>query len=121
MTDARVEWERCKPWIEAATKESPLADDIETIEWKLAAGKYQLASSANAAVLVERARFDSQEVLIARFGGGSLCELLDVIQPRLYEQARAEGRLMMSEGRLGWLKPAKARGYRLAWITMVKE
>lgn len=115
------EWERCKPWIEASIEVSPFADKISVIEEKIAAGIYRLESSANAACLIEYASYDDKPVLIIRFAGGSLEELLDVIEPRLYEEAKRAGRVIMGEGRLGWMKSAQARGYKLAWITMVKE
>lgn len=115
------EWARCKGWIAESAAYSPLADSIATIEANLENGAYRLAASANSAAIVERARFGERECLIVRFGGGDLEELLNIIEPRLYEEAKAEGRMMMSEGRIGWLKPAQARGYKLAWITMIKE
>lgn len=119
--DLGDEWERCKPWIVSAIANGPLADSLETVEAKIKCGQYMLASSENAAALVEFCKYGEHEVSLVRFGGGSLDELLDVIQPRVAAHAKETGRMMMSEGRLGWLKPAKARGYKLAWITMVKE
>lgn len=121
MTDPQADWARCKPWIEAAINESALGDTIERVEEKLANGSYRLVSTALAACLVEYATFNGRKALIVRFGGGDLIDLLDVIQPALYAEAKSCGRLMMAEGRLGWLKPAKERGYKLAWITMVKD
>lgn len=115
------DWERCKPWIEASIKASPLADGIETIQKKLANGTYRLESSPNAACIVEYADFDGHKALMIRFGGGNLDELLNTIEPKLASEARSSGRIILAEGRLGWLKPAQVRGYKLAWITMVKE
>lgn len=116
-----ADWIRCKPWIEASTKESAFCETIATIEQKLFDGKYRLASSPNAAAVIELCRYGENEVLLVRFAGGSIDELMNLIEPPLYAEAKATGRLMMGEGRLGWMKHAKAHGYRLAWITMVKD
>lgn len=116
------EWERCKPWIKASISESPLADSIETIEKRLEAGSYNLASSPNAAAIVEIANFDGKRAMIVRFGGGDLRELLDEIEPRVCLVAKQSGcEILLSEGRSGWKRSAEAKGYKLAWITMVKE
>jgi len=119
---ALSEWARCRRWIARAAEEGSLADSIETIERSLLDGTYRLVAGENCAAVVEVAEYDGTKAIIIRFAGGDLDELLNSIEPAVYAEGKHLGcEIVVGEGRWGWKKPAEAHGYRLAWITMIKD
>lgn len=121
MTDA-LTWAECRPLIEAALKTSPGLETIEDVERMIAEGKYFPFSGQHSCAVAEIARFSQHKAFNIVHGGGELSELLDVLEPKMCEFARAAGcTLMMGMGRKGWERAADKRGYRFAFITMAKE
>jgi hypothetical protein len=95
---------------------------METVERRLADGTYRLFAGENAAALVEIALYEGTKSAIVRFGGGDLDEILGPGQDLVLAYAAQQGcKVIVFEGRLGWKKPAEKCGFKLAWITMVKE
>jgi len=116
------EWVRCRGWIEAAVATGPGVETIEDVERLIEEGRYLLFSSPRSAAVAEIAQFARRKILIVVHGGGDLEELLDVLEPRMCAFARAEGcDTIMGTGRRGWERVTQKRGYRFAWINMIKD
>ena len=116
------EWVRCRPWIEAAVATGPEVETIDDIERLVGKGQYQLFAGACSAAVTEIAIFARRKILIVVHGGGDLDELLDVLEPRMCDFARAQGcDAIMGTGRRGWERVTQKRGYRFAWVNMIKD
>lgn len=116
------EWARCREWIKAATLHGPGFEDIATIEAKLASGIYSLWPGRNCAAIAEIRTYAKKRALAVIAGGGDMAELLKEIEPALCRYAKAMGcNMILGEGRKGWERTTKANGYRLGFITMVKD
>ncbi len=118
----REHWPRCRPWIEAALATGPGVETIEDVERLIESGQYQLWMGRNAAAVTEVTQFQRRKILTVMHGGGDLSELLDEIEPALCAFARAQGcDGIMGLGRKGWERVTQSRGYRLAYIAMIKD
>jgi len=122
VTEAQEQWQRCKPWIEAALKHSPGFETIEDVERLVAAGSYQFWQSDECAAITELCNYAQRKVLNVVHGGGDLTSLLDVLEPQMAAYAQANGcDGIMGTGRKGWERPSEKRGYRFACIVMIKD
>lgn len=120
--DTRGDWARCRGWIEAAVATGPGVETIDDVERLVGEGRYQLFTAPRSAAVTEIAQFTRRRILIVVHGGGDLEELLDVLEPRMCAFACAEGcDAIMGTGRRGWDRVTKKRGYRFAWINMIKD
>ena len=122
LTDAQREWQRCRPWIEAAVKRSPFGlETIDDVEAAIARGAYQFWPGRRSACVTEIQQYPRKKVLCVVHGGGVLSELIDEMEPALCAFARAAGcDLIAGIGRRGWARVTEKRGYRFGWITMLK-
>ncbi len=115
-------WARVRPWIEAALKRAPGLETIEDVDSFLESGKYLLFTSPNAAMVAQIIEYERKKAIYAIHGGGNLKELIDVIEPRMRACGKVNGcSLSMGMGRKGWERALKDKGYRLGWVTMIKE
>ncbi|HJR55328.1 MAG TPA: hypothetical protein VJ798_02020 [Rhizomicrobium sp.] len=115
-------WSRCRPWIEAAIATGPGVETIDDVERLLACGRYQFWAGRAAAAITEITEFQRRKILTVMHGGGDLAELLDEIEPALCAFAREQGcDGIMGLGRKGWERVTQPRGYRLAYIAMIKD
>jgi hypothetical protein len=115
-------WSRCRHWIEAAIATGPAIETIDDVERLLACGRYRLWSGRAAAAVTEITEFQQRRILTVLHGGGDLAELLDEIEPALCAFARSQGcDGIMGLGRRGWERVTTGRGYRLAYIAMIKD
>lgn len=122
MSVPQNEWERCKPWIEAAIAHSPGLETIEDIERQLAECTVQFWPAPNCAVITDVSMHNDKRVLTVRYGGGDLNELLTLVEPNLCEFARTAGcEAIIGLGRKGWERAAEKNGYRFAWVAMIKS
>jgi len=113
---------RCRAWIEAAVATGPGIETIDDVEALIGEGRYQLFTAPRSAAVTEIAQFARRKVLIVVHGGGDLDELLNVLEPRMCDFALAEGcDAIMGTGRRGWERATQKRGYRFAWINMIKD
>jgi hypothetical protein len=118
----QAEWARCRPWIEAALATSPNLESIEDVERAVERGAYQVWFGKDCCAITEIAQFEQRKILIVKHGGGDLTELLDVMEPKMCAFARANGcDGIMGEGRRGWERVTEKRGYRFAFLTMIKD
>ncbi len=118
---AASEWARCRHFIESALAHSPGLESIDDIERGIAEGRYQFWPGENCAAITEIADFARAKMLVVLHGGGDLSELIDGMEPALCTFARAAGcDGIMGLGRKGWQRVCESRGYRFAWLAMVK-
>jgi hypothetical protein len=95
---------------------------MEDVERLIASGQYQFWAGRNAAAVTEITEFQRRRILTVMHGGGALAQLLDEIEPALCAYAREQGcDGIMGLGRKGWERVTQARGYRLAYIAMIKD
>lgn len=115
-------WQRCKPWIEAALAQSNGFETIEDVEAGINDGSYQFWADENAAAITTILRFARRKALMVVHGGGDLTELLERLEPQMERYAQQRGcDAIMGQGRKGWERVCKTRGYRLAWVAMMKD
>lgn len=116
MTEAEITWlrsefERCKPWIEAALKRDVIgthdADDVWNV---IEAGQAQLWPTPNSAVVTKIDTYPKARILQAWLAGGKLREIRST-EARIREWAKAAGcDFFVIAGRRGWARALK--GYR---------
>lgn len=122
MTSPQAEWARLKHHIEAALATSPGFETIEDVEAFVACGKYQVFFGRESIAITEIASYPRRKVLNILHGGGDLNELLNELEPSMCAFARSQGcDAIMGTGRKGWERVTAARGYRFAWLNMVKD
>jgi hypothetical protein len=119
---ASSHWSRCRPWIEAAIATSPGFESIADVERLINNGSYQLWVGQNAVAVSETSDYARKKVLTVIHGGGDLAELLNTLEPQMFDYARSIGcNGMMGQGRKGWERACAARGYRFGFVTMFKD
>lgn len=117
------EWARCRPLIEAALATGPGFETIEDVERLLQENKYQVWFAPRSCVISEIVTHaNGRKTLHVVHMGGDLDELLEMIEPAICRWATAQGcGAIWGEGRRGWDRVMPRRGYRFAYVTMIKE
>lgn len=116
------EWARCRHYIEAALRHSPGLEDIEAVEGAVERGGYMLWTDANCAAITDISIYPSRKVLTIVHGGGDKAEMIGKLLPRIEEFAALQGcDLVAVTGRLGWLREGEKHGFRLGYVTMIKD
>lgn len=120
-----VQFERCRPWIEAALAEGGLYT-VEEVRGGLLAGACVLWPGEHCCIITERVPYDSGAVVLRVYaGGGETGEALAEIVS-LAPGIMAAGRLMgctevQVEGRPGWARTlGKALGFEL-WHVVLRK
>ena len=119
---ASSEWERCKPWIEAALEYAHGTHTIEDIEGGLRAGKFQFWSGRECAAVTVIIVYPRLKALNFFLLGGNLDELLNELEPAICAIARRIGCTReFGVGRKGFERVLKAKGYTPMWTYCSKE
>lgn len=108
-----TEWERCKPWIEAALRYAGGTHTIEDVEAAVVERRAMLLAGKQSAIVVEVKIFPRQRALHIWLAGGDLDELKSVFTSGQIDViARAHGcRHVTISGRRGWLRALKDEGF----------
>lgn len=112
------EWERCRPWIEAALEHAGGTHGIEDVEAGLASGDYQFWPAANSAAVTEIITFPRKKALCFWLSGGDLSEMMRVIEPRARQWGEAMGCNLFfgnAVDRPGWSRALQPFGYAPGW------
>lgn len=119
MTVPREEWDRCKPWIEAALEYAGGSHTIEDVRELVEAGKVLLLTGENSALVVEIVQQPRLSVFHVWLAGGDLAELL-AIEKTFDAMARTLGCSKISiSGRAGWERVL--RNYSRAHVELVRN
>lgn len=115
------EWERCKPWIEAALERTGGTHTIEDVERQIAEQKAVFLAGKSAALVCEILIYPQMRVFRIWLGGGDGEELKSWL-PELSDLARAYGcsRLRI-EGRHGWVRALRHMQLDRSWSVIEKE
>lgn len=115
----RGEFNRCRPFIEAALDRdigTHTADDVLEL---LETGPVQLWPTPNAAMVTVVETYPQKKMLRGWLSGGNL-EEIQAMEPRIRAWAKRQGcDVIVIGGRKGWLRAFE--GYREASTVMVRE
>ena len=115
------DWERCRPWIEAALPYAGGTHAIEDIEAELRRGQLALLAGHTSAMLCEIRNYPRLRALHMFLAGGDLMELRS-FNTMMDNAARSMGCSRISiAGRHGWEKALSDLGYRKRWTVLSKE
>ena len=115
---SRSEWERCKPWIEAALAHDPSGRTIEQVERGIADGSSFLLAGEKSAMVCDVIETKSLHVYLA---GGDMGELRSG-DPQLIEMARMfECGQVIVMGRRGWERALRDLGYQMLLTKEVAD
>lgn len=113
-----TELERCLPWIVKALDRSGNIDTLDKVLRNIATGHAQLWPAPRGCFVTELVQHQKRLGIRAWLAGGELDQLMDMI-PDIAAWARAQGCTFAEfDGRLGWEKPLKARGWKKRSVTM---
>lgn len=116
------EWARTAHYIEAALAHSPGLETLEDVERMLGVGNYMLWTGDKCAAITEISIYAARNVITIVHAGGDKGELIDVIEPKIAEFGAEQGcDLIAITGREGWKREGEKRGYRLGYVTMIKD
>jgi hypothetical protein len=115
------EWERCRPWIEAALEYTGGTHTLEDIEEAIAAGRMGLIALERSALIIEVHIYPRLKALHIFLAGGDLDELKSC-DARMDATAKVLGcsRITIA-GRRGFVRTLKDLGYRERWSVLAKE
>lgn len=112
------EWDRCRPWIEAALAESAGTHDMADVVSGLVEGEYQFWPGERSACVTEIVEYPRRKALIFWLAGGDLEDMMTNIEP----VARAWGEehgcnlfLGNAVDRPGWARALSKYGYAAGW------
>lgn len=113
-----TEWQRCRPWIEAAVAECGGTHTIEDVEAGLVAGHYQFWPGKRSACVTEVIDHPRKRVMSFWLLGGDLRELLAKIEPEAREWGLSVGCSLFighPVDRPGWARVLAKHGYAPGW------
>jgi hypothetical protein len=117
-----TEWERCRPWIEAALIHADGTHSIDDIAAGIASGRFQFWPGKNCAAVTEIIVFPRLTALNFFLLGGDLDELLQEMEPAICRWAAAMGcSRVIGAGRKGFEKVLRPLGYQPRWSYCAKE
>jgi hypothetical protein len=115
------DWERCRPWIEAALPYAGATHTIEDIEAEIRHGRLALLAGERSAMLCEVTNYPRLRALHIFLAGGDLMELKR-FNTTMDNAARGLGCSRISiAGRHGWERTLGDLGYRKRWTVLSKE
>jgi hypothetical protein len=113
------EWQRCRPWIEAALHYCHETHTIEDIEDGLARNQYVLWPGRQSAVITEIWQYPQARFLHIPWAGGDLDELREMVKRLLRPYAYLMGcsRITIT-GRRGWERALKPDGWQADMVCL---
>ena len=123
---ARVNWVRCRHWIEAALARSPGFESIEDIEQRVESGEYIFFAGRDCAAICSIEDYCQKRAFVIQHAGGDpespIFDLISELDPFMCDFARSAGcDLIMEKGREGWKPILEKHGYRVGYIAMIKN
>lgn len=116
-----TEWDRCRPWIEAALKYTLGTHTIEDVEAGIADGRYQFWAGARSAIVTEIISYPRLKALNYWLIGGDLREL-KYMERRISAWARGHGcSRAIGVGRKGFQRVFEEHGFKPQWWFVCKN
>ena len=116
------EWERCKPWIEAALEHCHGTHTIDDVLEEIIKGEAQFWPGKKSAVVTEWHVYPRKTYLHFWLAGGNMIELLEAMLPCIETWAKDQGCENFSMfGRQGWSRAMRSKGYSPAQYICVKD
>lgn len=120
--NGRTQWERCRPWIEAALPYCYGTHTIADVESQIADGRLQFWPGERCAVVTEIADYPRLRALNFFLAGGDLHELVESMEPAIVAWAKTLGCTRVAQtGRRGWGRVLAPLGYRTTLSMMMKD
>lgn len=117
-----AEWERCKPWIEAALAYDGGHYGIDDVWSEIAAGNASFWPGKRSAVITQFWNFPKLRACNYWLAGGDLNELIQDMQPVITEWAKANGcSKMIIAGRGGWERALERSGFTKLWTALGRD
>lgn len=118
----RFEFERCRPWIEAALKYSGGTHTTDDVLERILRRELQLWTEPSACAVTEIEFYPRRKICHIFLAGGNL-ESLKVIEERITVFARKAGCSAVTvTGRKGWARTfLKDRGYEEKTVVLARE
>lgn len=115
------EFERCKPWIEAALEHGGGTHTYQDVLDGITSGRMQLWPAPRGCAVTEIVVYPRTQTLHVFLAGGEMDQLFDMI-----EDAAAWGRKqgcvkMTLSGRIGWQRAMKDLGWKPTMVVMEKD
>jgi hypothetical protein len=115
------EFNRCRPYIEAALEYTGGTHDIIDIYEGLYRGTMQLWPAKESCLVTEIINYPKKKVLNVFLGGGDLTEILSMHED-VISWAKEQGCTALNmTGRFGWKKPLAKHGWQPMHSSYVKE
>ena len=115
------EFERCKPYIEAALEYTGGTHDIIDIYEGLYKGTMQLWPAEKSCLVTEIINYPKMKVLNIFLGGGDLTEILSMHEDVIRWAKDQNCTALNMTGRFGWKKPLAKHGWQPMHSSYVKE
>ena len=115
------EFERCKPYIEAALEYTGGTHDIIDIYEGLYKGTMQLWPAEKSCLVTEIINYPKMKVLNIFLGGGDLREILSMHEDVIRWAKDQNCTALNMTGRFGWKKPLAKHGWKPMHSSYVKE
>ncbi len=122
-----AEWARCSPWIEAALEHCHGTHLIEDVRDLVATSPVHALWAGQKSALVSQLIYHPRVIQLHLWlCGGNLRELLDML-PTIEGYGLLNGATLFStggrqkNGRSGWARILKSRGYAPAWEICLKD
>ena len=115
------EFERCKPYIEAALEYTGGTHDIIDIYEGLYKGTMQLWPAEKSCLVTEIINYPKMKVLNIFLGGGDLTEILSMHEDVVRWAKDQNCTALNMTGRFGWKKPLAKHGWKPMHSSYVKE
>lgn len=120
--DGEREWERCKPWIEAALEYAHGTHLIEDVWDLVLRGEAHFWPGRRAAIVTEFSDFPRLKALHFWLCGGDMHELLDEMRPAVEAWGCLNNCTRFTTcGRPGWARVLKGAGYAPEWHVCRKD
>ena len=121
MSRQSDEFERCKPWIEAALEYSGGTHTIEDIAQGIAERRLQFWPAPNGCLVTELVKYPRTRVLNVFLGGGEFDQLVDM-HGDVIAWAKLQGCTAATiSGRKGWERAFKPLGWEYQFTTLKKD
>lgn len=113
-----TELERCLPWIVRALDRSGNQDGLDKVLRNLATGHAQLWPANDGCLITELVQHVNRRGIRIWLAGGRLDQITDMTAD-VAAWARAQGCTFAEfDGRLGWERPLRKRGWKKRSVTM---